>query len=313
MKPVIALLIALATFADQAPRAGMVIAFDDGYGNWMELAAPELAKVGGKATAYVNNVRLNGRDLSVEQLRQLRDRYGWEIATHTYHHYNAPQFAQRKGLNEWVSEELERSLVELRDLGFEPASLAFPFNSFDDKLREAALRHVASIRRREPLPLAASRRPDGTIPAAAIDLSVYVPGTLLRQWIDLADERGEHVFLFGHRVLPDSRFGEFTVKAVSTYTLTADRAIDVRVEQGYGHDTCLVPDTARRMSDALKVRKIEGNTVQAGRGDLRHYTSTGKRFLVGPCYGTPLSDFRSLIDYAAERMPFLTVSEALAE
>lgn len=313
MKHFSAIIIAFTLLAAPPAGAGIVLAFDDGYENWIDVIAPELAEVGGTATAYVNNARLNGNGIEPAQLRRLNEEFGWEIATHTYHHYNAPRFVERKGLDAWVDEELTRSLSGLRELGFAPASLAFPFNSFDASLRKAALHHVASVRRREALPLAASRRPDGTIPAAAIDLSVYVPEKLVRQWIEHAAERDQHVFLFGHRVLPDSRFGSFTVRDVSTYTLTADREIDIDVGRGYGYETCLVPDTDRRMSDALKVRKVDGNTVQAGRGDLRDYTSVGKRFLVGPCYGTPLSEFRSLIRHAAERMPFLTVSEALGQ
>ncbi|HSH42739.1 MAG TPA: polysaccharide deacetylase family protein [Arenicellales bacterium] len=313
MKLIGTIVFALSILAPQALQAGMVLAFDDGYHNWTEVIAPELAEAGGKATAYVNNTRLDGNSITIEELRELRSRYGWEIATHTYHHHNATQFVAREGLDTWLREELQNSLAGLRELGFEPSSLAFPFNSFDDSLRRAALRHVDNVRRREALPLAGSRRPDGTIPAAAIDLSAHVPTALLRQWIDTAAERGEHIFLFGHKVLPDSEFGEFTVKSVSTYALTAERPIDMRVERGYGHDTCLVPDTERRMDNSLKVVRIEGDTLQAGRGDLHHHTSEGKRFLVGPCYGTPLSGFRSLIEYATERMPFLTVSEALEE
>lgn len=312
MKRYIVTLVVLTGLAAPISRAGMVLAFDDGYANWTEIIAPELARVGGKATAYVNNIKLNDKGLAVERLRELSDHYGWEVATHTYHHYDAPRFVQRKGMDAWVEEELQRSVDELRELGFKPTSLAFPFNSFNEPLRRAALEYVSSVRRTEALPLMSARRPDGTIPSAAIDLSAYVPTELLRQWIDLAAEQNQHIFLFGHKVLPDSQFGNPVVQSVSTYTLTADRPINVQVEQGYGQETCLVPDTAHRMSDVLKVRKIEGDTVYAGRGDLRRYTSVGSRFLVGPCYGTPFSEFRSMIDYAAERMDFLTVSEALS-
>lgn len=313
MKHFSAIIIAFTLLAAPPAGAGIVLAFDDGHQSWVDVIAPELAAVGGTATAYVNNSRLNDNGIEPAQLRLLNQRYGWEIATHTFHHHNAPQFVARKNLDTWVDEELTRSLSGLRELGYAPTSLAFPFNSFNEPLREAALRHVDSIRRREALPLAASRRPDGTFPAAAIDLSFYVPQKQVKQWIEHAAEHDQHVFLYGHRVMPDSRFGAFAVQAVSTYTLTADREIDIAVGDGYGHETCLVPDTSRRMSDALKVRKVDGRTVQAGRGDLRSYTSVGKRFLVGPCYGVPLSEFRSLINYAAERMPFLTVSGALGQ
>ena len=69
-------------------RGGLVLMFDDGYPNWASTIAPELARVGGVATGYVCVFRVKSEKLTYADLHELQDCYGWEIGSHTYHHFN---------------------------------------------------------------------------------------------------------------------------------------------------------------------------------------------------------------------------------
>jgi peptidoglycan/xylan/chitin deacetylase (PgdA/CDA1 family) len=291
-----------------AASGRMALAFDDGFSSWITLAAPELARVGGTATAYVNNQRIHGGNISFADLKNLRDRYGWEIATHAFHHSDATRFVGTKGLDAWLRDELDRSIDEFKAQGFNPRSLAFPYNVFNEELRRVALTRVANIRRRERLPLAAGPRPDGTFPAAGISLDQYIPLDLIRRWIDQAATHGQVVYLYGHELLPDRHFAEGVVRSVSTYSLGTESTVKLSDTK----DLCLVPDTHQSVLTAVRVARVEGNTIHAGRGDLTRHTRPGSRFLVGPCYGTRLSDFREILRYANGKLRFVTVSQSLA-
>jgi peptidoglycan/xylan/chitin deacetylase (PgdA/CDA1 family) len=292
-----------------AAAAGRIaLAFDDGLSSWNTLVAPELARVGGVATAYINNQRVERGNISYADIRSLRDRYGWEIATHTYHHANAPRFVESKGLDVWLRDELDRAISGLKAQGFNPRSLAFPYNAFNDELRRAALTRVANVRRIERLPLAGGLRPDGTFPTAGISLDEYAPLDLLKRWIDQAETHGQTLYLYGHELLPDRQFVEATVRSVSTHSLSAEQPINLPSTK----DQCLVPDTRQRVNTAFRVMRIEAGVIHVGRGDLTRQTHPGSSFLVGPCYGTRLSDFRAMIEYAAKKLRFVTVSQSLA-
>ena len=110
-------------------KGGIVLAFDDGYPSWITIIAPELSSVGGVATGFVNNQRIKFGDIRFDDLLKLQDKYGWEIGTHTYHHYNAPAYVKQKGLPSWIKDELEASVTELRDHGLKIKSVVFPYNA----------------------------------------------------------------------------------------------------------------------------------------------------------------------------------------
>jgi peptidoglycan/xylan/chitin deacetylase (PgdA/CDA1 family) len=107
---------------DEAPRAVVSLTFDDGYDEHYQVAAPLLAKHGFRGTAYVmpDQVGLPGY-MSLAQLRELRDRHGWDIAAH---HFNA--------LTDFAPDELEALMKRTRGWleaeGFGPGArhLAYP-------------------------------------------------------------------------------------------------------------------------------------------------------------------------------------------
>lgn len=289
-------------------RGFLVLSFDDGYPSWIQTIAPELAKVGGKATAFVNNQRIHNRFLSFEDLRTLQDRYGWEIGTHTYHHHNAVEFVKRNGLGKWMAEEVERSVKELTDKGLKIHSFVFPFNVFDRTLAEKVKERFSAFRRWEDFPVAEGRREDGSVPGTSIDLAGYVPLPLLFQWIEFAQKQHKALFLYGHEVLPDDRFFEGKVAEVGPDHLLAEEEIVLKEQAAL----CLVPDkdTVKR-GGTLRVNRIQGKRVEVTAADLARRVKPGSTFVLGPCYGTPLSYFREMIGFSSNRLTFLTTEEFL--
>ncbi|MDQ7787658.1 MAG: polysaccharide deacetylase family protein [Thermodesulfovibrionales bacterium] len=288
-------------------HGGIVIAFDDGYPSWINIIAPELSHVGGVATGFVNNQRINFGDLSFEDLRTLQNRYGWEIGTHTYHHFNAPSYIKQKGLPAWVSSELEDSVKELNAKGLKIQSIVFPYNAYSKELAKEVIKRFSSFRRDEVFAADDSIGRDGSIPGTDFDISFYVPLPQIFQWIDFVREQNKLLFLYGHKVLPDEEFFTGTVQSLSARSLVSDR----NVELPSRNDFCLVPDIRRRVYMPVKVENIKGDTITVFQDDLSKMSETQASFIIGPCYGIQLSYFRKVISYAAEKLPFYTVSQAV--
>ncbi len=291
------------------PGGALVLSFDDGSSNWLEVVAPELREVGGKASAFVNNQYLPGR-ISFGELRRLRDEFGWEIGSHGFHHVNAPSRVRRIGLEAWVAEELDASLQGLRSEGFTPGIFVFPYNEFDEALAAAALGRVRSLRRAVPMAFARSR-PSSFHPATCIDMAAHVPLEQLVTWIDAAARANAALFLYAHRILPDEAFVEGRVIAVREGELEVDTPLPpVPPAESW----MLVPDLGARVvrSGGLFVRSTDGPFLRVDAQDLPELTRPGATFRIGPAQATPLSDFRALLRHAHTRgLRFLTVGEAL--
>ncbi len=297
-------------FAQAAPRGGLALQFDDGWTSWLTIIAPELARVGGKATGFVNNKYiLNGR-ISKDDLRALQDQYGWEIGTHTWNHFNAPRYIRQHGLTNWLEQELDPALADLRDAGLNVRALVYPFNASTPELNQAVMGRVDSYRRADAIALAPGLRPDGSLPGTSIDSTRYAPLPLLYQWIDLAQRQNQVLFLYGHRVLPDADFITGRVVTVSGRTLSVD--VPVRLQPG--EEYVVVPDMVRRSAAAepFVVTRAEDTTVEVDRDGLVSATAPGAAFMIGPAYGTRLSDFRALIEYAAPRVNFYTIADIVS-
>jgi len=304
--------LAVAVFGETPKRGGIVLQFDDGWASWRSVVAPELARVGGVATAFVNNQCVHNGRISFADLRALQDDFGWEIGSHSYNHYNAIRQVQQYGLDNWLTTQLDRSLLEMRSAGLKVNNFVFPFNVFSPELAQAVrARGIDSFRRADTMALATGRRTDGSLPGTSIDLTRYLPLAVLQQWVDLAHARGQVLFLYGHRVIPDDGFVTGRVVQVSDHELRVDT--DVILPQD--EDLVLVPDMARRsVSGSIGRLELKGRIIRtpAESPSLTRLTAPGATFLIGPAYGTRLSDFCSLIKHASECLVFYTVADFLA-
>lgn len=297
----------LTAFPDEK-RGGLVLQFDDGWTSWVTLIAPEIQKAGGVATGFVNNQNIRSSRITKEDLLALQNTYHWEIGTHTWHHLNSVAYIKKNGLDQWMNQEFTKSVDELKELGLNVRSLVFPFNVYSPEIANRVAPMVESYRRSEVLALADRPSENKSVPGTAVDMAHYVPPDLVKKWIDLAKEKNTLLFLYGHRVLPDTSFITGIVVAVSATTLTIN--VPASLPQG-GADFVLVPDITRRpvTSDYFHVTKVEGNVVTVDRPDLTVNTKPGALFMIGEAYSTRLSDFREILAYAAQHLNFYTLHD----
>jgi Polysaccharide deacetylase len=296
----------LSAAAAEDLRGGLVLQFDDGWHSWLTEVAPLVQAHGGVATGFVNDKYIDGGRITIDELLRLQEEFGWEIGSHTAHHYHAPRYVQNKSVEDWLASELDPSLKRLREEGLEVNAMVFPFNASTPEVAEAALTRVGSYRRIDSLALAKGVRGDGSLPGTSIDTTQYVPMKLIKKWIDMAHKRDLVLFLYGHRILPDSAFTEGAVTAVSSNTVTLDRPVQLDAEEG----NVLIPNMARRqnMQNTIVVQSAEGNTVTV-LGLVPPAVEVGATVLVGPSYGTRSSDFDEMLAYAEERLHFYTIQD----
>ena len=291
-------------------QGGLVLQFDDGWSSWRTTIAPEVQKVGGVATCFVNNQNIKSGRITLEDLLTLQNTYQWEIGTHTWHHMDSPSYVKKNGLNQWESQELMKSITELRGLGLNIRSLVFPFNSFSPELVKLVQPLVESYRRSEILALADGISSNKSVPGTAIDMAHYVPTELLKEWIDIAAQQNTLLFIYGHRILPDSNFVTGKVVSATETTLTCESPVILPS----GTDLALVPDVTRRQvtSDFFKILKVEGNVITVDRSNLSLATHPGATFMIGESYSTRLSNFRTMLEYASPRLNFYTLHDVAA-
>jgi peptidoglycan/xylan/chitin deacetylase (PgdA/CDA1 family) len=287
-------------------QGGLVLQFDDGSPTWLGSIAPELKQVNGKASGFVNNTNIGPhRRLTLADLLKLQNEYGWEIGTHTYHHYHTPQKIRSLGLNTWVAEEVENSINELRAVGLNVQTLVFPFNESQPAAEAEVLARVQTFRRQTPLAITQGLSRDKTFPSSSIDISNYVPLRQLKQWVDLAHEENKIMFVFSHYVLPDSEFITGKVVAIKGATLITDQTLAIKPSE----QISLVPDTNRLLRDRIHITAINGNAISTDAPDLIKKTEPGATFMIGQGYSIPQSYFHEFITYAAPRLTFYTVSD----
>lgn len=112
---------------EAAPRAGVVLAFDDdGVDSWMSVRTL-LQRHGARVTLFVSNFP----ELDAEQraaLHVLEDD-GHEIESHTVHHLEAADYVAMHGAQAWLDDEVLPEIEMLRGEGFAPESFAYPYGS----------------------------------------------------------------------------------------------------------------------------------------------------------------------------------------
>ena len=116
------------------PNGVISLDFDDSYAEAWTTAKSVLGKYGYRATLYPIVERLGTTNyLTVDQIRALRDSYGWDVGGHCV--LNA-QHSSRVGVSE---SEVRTMLTELREWqrqnGVESAAYAYPAGNFDKALQ----------------------------------------------------------------------------------------------------------------------------------------------------------------------------------
>lgn len=150
-----------------APAAKISFTFDDGLDNAYQYAAPTLQKYGLTGTNYVitgcvgmsstpNTCRAD-KDKSYmtwEQIQALQNTYGWEIASHTVHHYCLASSAaedkfdcQKNYLTTaQIDAELGGSKKALADHGINATDLSVPYGDYNPTVIAEVAKYYASMR-----------------------------------------------------------------------------------------------------------------------------------------------------------------------
>lgn len=126
-------------------RGIVTIAFDDGYDSDYTHARPVLDKYHFPATSYVvgSLVGSSGR-LSVEQLKNLQDLNGWDIASHSYTHSNLTERARPEIETDLV---LSKQFLEQNGLYRGSEHFAYPHGAFDsEELRSLVQKYFSTAR-----------------------------------------------------------------------------------------------------------------------------------------------------------------------
>jgi peptidoglycan/xylan/chitin deacetylase (PgdA/CDA1 family) len=125
-----------ASLKRQLPRKSVVLTFDDGYKAFLQYAYPILKELGFTATlfVYTDYIGLGGNALTWPDLKKLASE-GFEVQAHSKSHGD-----MRRGNGEPVDEYTRRLTAELvqprevflKNLGYSPDILAYPFGRQDD-------------------------------------------------------------------------------------------------------------------------------------------------------------------------------------
>jgi peptidoglycan/xylan/chitin deacetylase (PgdA/CDA1 family) len=185
----------------EQPPAGLVsLTFDDGWVEHAAVAAPEMARLGFRGTAYVMPDAVGGAAfMSEAQLAKLQRDYGWDVAAH--HGVPFTDFAPAQ-----LEAEIAGVQRYLRGRGFGPGALhlAYPLGKQDlDVVRPAVRRHFATAR-------IASAGPETLPPADAHLLRAVnvLPTTApeeLGRVAARAREHGEWAILMFHHLVDEPR------------------------------------------------------------------------------------------------------------
>jgi peptidoglycan/xylan/chitin deacetylase (PgdA/CDA1 family) len=195
-------------------KAGFSLTFDDyDVDGWYSMRDTYL-KYGVKATFFVSHFHT----LSAAEIDKLKtlDRDGHEIGCHTYNHEGIGRdyHYDSDRIDEYISKQITPALNNMRDAGFTPVSLAYPYGErnkeYDNAVRAyfPNLRTTASDNNRELYQLDEIFHKKGkhyTILAAdGIDNSYNHEIAEIRKAFIKARENGEIITFYAHQIVDDA-------------------------------------------------------------------------------------------------------------
>lgn len=141
--------LAFVTYADilagnKPSTGGLALSFDDAHVPEWFSGRPLFQQYGARLTFWVAYYdRYTPTDKA--QLQQLAAD-GHTIEAHTVNHQRAPEYVEQYGVDDWMSNEVQPSIDELRDDGYTVDAFAYPFGARTDETDEAVLRRVQLVR-----------------------------------------------------------------------------------------------------------------------------------------------------------------------
>lgn len=176
-------------------QALVTLSYDDGYQNWYHYALPLHSKYSMPGTFNIIGEKVYSGDehfLNSSQIWVAHD-LGIEIASHTQTH----PFLTAKSESE-IREEFETSKFILEDLVGEVSTLAVPYSSYNDEIREIAMDYFDGVR----VYSFDTNRPDNYDPYWLKSLAVVntMEFSTIKEWIDQAIEERSWVIIMLHGI-----------------------------------------------------------------------------------------------------------------
>jgi peptidoglycan/xylan/chitin deacetylase (PgdA/CDA1 family) len=140
--------LAWVTYEDMAhgiaPVAGVSLQYDGTWlDSWMD-ARPYLAKHHARATIFITRYQTLHDDERA-LVRTLSDD-GNDIEPHGVNHLRGPVMVEEEGLQTYLDDEVQPSIDNLRNDGYEVVSFAYPFGDRTDEIDHAVLERVQLVR-----------------------------------------------------------------------------------------------------------------------------------------------------------------------
>lgn len=123
---------------------GVVISFDDATINEWYQADKILRKYSWKATFCVSKINTLSHS-EIKELKQLQ-KEGHEIAGHGFHHFDAPKFVAKNGIEAYIKQEINPMLALMHFHNFKVTSFAYPFGFRNINIDKALLKKFKIIR-----------------------------------------------------------------------------------------------------------------------------------------------------------------------
>lgn len=180
-----------------APSPAVLLMFDDGSGTVPTLAAPAVAAVGGKATAYIITDNVGAASYMTAAQIQALDAAGWDIGNHTTDHSDLTALTQ-----EQVQAKLSGAKDALDALGLTRASshVAYPYGLRNATVLAAMTAESMTTGR------IVSSYPELTPPAHPQEVTCYniaydTSLATAKGWVASAVSRGEVAALLLHHIV----------------------------------------------------------------------------------------------------------------
>ncbi|MFE3870246.1 polysaccharide deacetylase family protein [Flavobacterium sp. ZS1P70] len=125
-------------------NAGVVISFDDTNINEWYHANKILREYSWKATFCVSKINTLSHS-EIKKLKQLQ-KEGHEIAGHGFHHFDAPKFVAKNGIDAYIQQEINPMLALMLFYNFKVTSFAYPFGFRNADIDQALLKKFKIIR-----------------------------------------------------------------------------------------------------------------------------------------------------------------------
>lgn len=155
-------------------------------------------------TSVITSMVGNGGKMTLSQLHELQNTYGWEMASHSHTHVQLPEMTDGA-----LQDEIYNTYKYLRDNGLKSRNFITPFGNYDDRLKLEVAKYFRSMRISSTVNGGINHTPVETYELKSLwfthrltvdAITGYMDNTLehYKYWIDKAVEQGGWLILSTH-------------------------------------------------------------------------------------------------------------------